>query len=214
VSGAGITVGVSITRADTQTTVTGLLAIDGAMTPFPFGLDGTLNLWDPTKAISRALSVTSGGTDTGITFTINGFDVYGFPLSETRTGAAAGAALFNKAFKYVQSVTHTGSVNTTVSVGTRDVFGFPMRSDVWGDQWIVWNNTWVTANTGYTAADTTNPATTATNDVRGTYAVQGAASNGVLRLLMYQAPLPSNITSVNGVYGIPQNLVIAGGSGA
>jgi hypothetical protein len=66
----------------------------------------------------RRVIVTSGGTDTGIAFTITGTNRYGATLSETMAGAAAGAASTTQDFKTVTSVTHTGSVATTVTVGT------------------------------------------------------------------------------------------------
>jgi hypothetical protein len=203
-SGAGITINTTITRADTGAAVTGLLAIDGAMTPLGFGQDGTVSLWDPSKAISRAIRYVSGGNDTGITFTCNGYDLYGYPISETTTGANAATATGTKAFKYISTITHTGSVAGTLTIGTTDVFGLPLRSDVWGDTSIVWNNAWVTANNGYVAAVTTNPATAITGDVRGTYLVQGATSNGTLRLIVYASPLAGNVSTVNGLFGVPQ----------
>lgn len=203
-SGAGITVSTTITRADTGASVSGLLAIDSAMTPLAFGQDGAISAWDPSKAISRAIRYVSGGNDSGITFTCNGYDLYGYPMSETVTGANIGTATGTKAFKYIASITHTGSVAGTLTIGTTDVFGLPLRSDVWGDTAILWANAWITAATGYTAAVTTNPATATTGDVRGTYAVQGTASDGSRRLIVYANPIIGNISTVNGLFGVPQ----------
>lgn len=73
-SATGITAGVSIVRADTGATVTGLLAIDSAMSSVSFGSAGTINIWDPTRAVSRALKITSNGTDTG-QFVVKGYDL-------------------------------------------------------------------------------------------------------------------------------------------
>src|SRR5262249_54376301 len=98
-SGAGITISTSITRGDTGAAVTGLLAIDTAMAGLGFGAAATWNAWDPTKAVARNVRITSGGNDTGITFTVSGYDVYGFPMSEAITGANAGIASGKKAFK-------------------------------------------------------------------------------------------------------------------
>lgn len=67
----------------------------------------------------RRVIVTSGGTDTGITFTINGTSGNGTPISDTITGGTATlAAISNLDFFTVTSVTHTGSVASTVTVGT------------------------------------------------------------------------------------------------
>src|SRR6202795_1796383 len=46
-AGTGVTGSTTIIRADTGATVTGLLAIDSAMTTIKFGSAGTMQLWDP-----------------------------------------------------------------------------------------------------------------------------------------------------------------------
>lgn len=210
-SGAGITVGTSITRADTGATVTGLLAIDTAMGGVGFGQDATINMWDPTKAISRNIRITSGGNDTGITFLVVGYDLYGYPMSEAITGANAGVASGAKAFKYIASITPSGAVATTVTVGTGDVIGFPLRVDVVGMTRISMNSAWITASTGFTAAVTTDPATTTTGDVRGTYALQ-TASDGTRRLAVFITPTVANVNTVTGLLGVAQNLSTTNGS--
>ena len=209
-SGAGITIGTSITRADTGATVTGLLAIDTAMAGVGFGQDQTVNMWDPSKAIARNVRITSGGNDTGITFLVVGYDLYGYPMSEAITGASGGVASGAKAFKYIASITPSGAVASTASAGTGDVIGFPLRADTFGTVMVFYNTAWVTANTGFTAAVTTSPATTTTGDVRGTYALQ-SASDGTKRLIMYVTPSVANISSLNGTYGVTQNLATNNG---
>jgi hypothetical protein len=78
-------------------------------------IDGQLATLDT----QRRVIITSGGTDTGITFTINGTNIFGTPISDTITGGTATlAAISNLDFKTVTSVTHTGSVAGTVQVGT------------------------------------------------------------------------------------------------
>lgn len=199
---AGITVGVSISRIDTGATVTGLLAIDGAQVRQSFGQQGTVQAWDPTKAVARNVRITSGGNDTGITFTVSGYDVYGAPMTETITGVSGATASGKKAFKYISGVTHTGSVATTVTIGTGDVYGFPLRHDLWGDADIFWNDGLITATTGYLAAVTTT-ATATTGDVRGTYAVQSASDNAK-RLRVWQRVTPANIIIATGLVGVTQ----------
>lgn len=208
-SGAGITVGTSITRADTGATVTGLLAIDTAMAGVGFGQDATINMWDPTKAISRNVRITSAADDSGKTFTVVGYDLYGYPMSEVITGANAGVASGAKAFKYIASVTPSTTPAGNVSVGTGDVIGLPLRADYVGQLLINYNDTLITASTGFTAAVTTT-ATTTTGDVRGTYALQ-TASNNTRRLVMYMTPTVAaaagnNTDLVTGLYGVKQNL--------
>lgn len=208
-TGAGITVGTSITRADTGATVTGLLAIDGAQIPVAFGTGGDGNggavrIWDPTEGIARNVRITSaGGNDTGATFLVSGYDLYGYPMSELITGANAGTASGTKAFKYIASVLPAGTIgSTTVAVGTGDVIGFPIRADIFGEVEITYNDAKITASTGFTAAVTTT-ATTTTGDVRGTYALQ-TASNGTRRLSVYVTPSVTNISSATGLCGVTQ----------
>ena len=203
----GITAGVSIIRADTGALVTGLLAVDGAMSSVAYGQSQTVNSWDPTTAISRVLKITSNGTDTG-TFTVRGYDLYAFPMSETITGTTgtattAVAVTGNKAWKYIASITPSGTVNSTgLTVGTTDTIGLPLRADRWTELASTVGNTAIIASTGFTAAVTTT-ATATSGDVRGTYAMQ-TASNGVLRVTMKQSPLPANTNSGTGLTGVTQ----------
>jgi hypothetical protein len=209
------TTGAGITVLSTATTVwssgnvipVGTLAIDGLPGLVSFGLASVSNgytyisMYDPTKAIARNVRITSGGNDSGITFTVAGYDLYGYPQTEAITGANAGVASGKKAFKFVSSITPSGAVASTASAGTGDVYGFPLLSSFWGDTDIVWNNAWITANTGYLAADTTSPATSTTGDVRGTYAVQ-SASDGTKRLMVFVAPSINNLALGNaGLFG-------------
>lgn len=210
-TGAGITVSSNATTVWPSGNVvpSGSLFIDGLPALTAFGTADISNgytavaIYDPSTMVGRAIRYVSGGNDSGITFTATGYDVYGYPMSETVTGANTGTATGKKAFKAITSITHTGSVAGTLTIGTTDIYGFPLRSDYFGDVDIVWNNGVITANTGYTAADTTNPATKTTGDVRGTYAVQ-SASDGTKRLLVFQTPSVANVGSTTGLFGITQ----------
>ena len=177
----------------------------------PQGQDQALNIWDPIKAVARNVRITSGGNDSGITFTVIGYDLYGFPMSETITGANIGVASGIKAFKYIASVTHTGTVAGTITIGTGDVIGLPIRADFFDELRIIYNNAVVTANTGFTGAVTTSPATAVTGDTRGTYALQ-TASDGVKRLHIFVNPSVANIATIAGQFGVAQN--IANNNGA
>lgn len=70
--------------------------------------------------LGRLLVITSGGNDTGITFTIVGVDQNGQAATEAVTGASGGAAVSTKYYTSVTSITPSGSVATTVTVGTRN----------------------------------------------------------------------------------------------
>lgn len=203
-AGAGITAGVSIVNALTGATVTGLHAIDGAMGTVAFGESGQLLIWDPTKACARALQFTSVGNDSAATVTTRGYDVYGFPMTETVTLANAGVVTGKKAFKYVASITPAGTLSgANLSVGQSDKFGFPLRVDTQGYASIWWPEpALIVAATGFTAAVTTTASAT-TGDVRGTYALQ-SPSDATKRMTMFIAPSVANIGTINGICGVPQ----------
>jgi hypothetical protein len=177
----------------------------------PFGAAGTVQLWNPSCMISRAVSVTcSSASGTGGAVVVRGFDVYGLPMTESITIAPGTATTANgkKAFKYIYSVTPAFTDATyNYSIGTQDVVGFPIRSDFFQpgtdvDVALMMNNAAITATTGYTAADITTPSAT-TGDVRGTYALQ-TASNGTLRYVVTQSPSLANIATASGLFGSTQ----------
>lgn len=191
----GVTVGQSITRADTGATVTGLLVIDGAPGTKSYGTAGdlTTRIYDPTTNSARNVTIITNADDTGGFYFVRGYDIYNYPITEKITGVNNTTAAGKKAFKYIQSITPTGTINSTaVSAGAGDVYGFALRSgtksvataDHFESIIIYWNATLISANTGYIAADATSPATNITGDVRGTYAVQ-SASNATKKLIVW-----------------------------
>ncbi len=155
----------------------------------------------------RNLRVTSGGNDSGVTFTFTGFDQYGVAMSESITGANAGVASGAKAWFSVATESHSSAVSTTGSIGTGDIFGLPFActnpSYIQGVQWVGF-----TRDAGtFVAAVSTSPATKTTGDVRGTYAPSASASNGLRRLVITQAisgsQLAPNATAAS-VFGVTQ----------
>lgn len=82
----------------------------------------------------RRVIITSGGNDTGITFTVIGTNDYGNVISDSFAGASGGAAQSNLDFKTVTAVTHTGSVASTVTVGTNGVGATPWFAVNWHAQ--------------------------------------------------------------------------------
>lgn len=203
-SGAGITVASSVTNFATGQIVTGLLAIDGAPGLVSFGTNASPSLYDPTKALSRNLRFTSVGNDSSGTVTIVGYDIYGLRMTETVTLSNATVASGKKSFKFVQSITPGGTLSgSNLSVGTGDVYGFPLRIDDFVYSEIYWNGALITANTGFLAAVTTSPATATTGDVRGTYAVQ-SASDGTKKLQVFTDIKVANLGSSTGLFGVTQ----------
>jgi hypothetical protein len=159
------------------------------------------SLYNPMTMAGRALSITTAAGDTAV-YTLRGLDVYGMPLTEALTAAGATTVSGKKAFKWLQSVTPVGIVGATVTVGTTDIFGFPLYSGSFQDVAITWAGAAVTATTGYLAG-IGGPSTPTTGDVRGTYAVQ-SASDGSKRLVVTQSPTPMIMSLQNGVYGVAQ----------
>jgi hypothetical protein len=180
----------------------------------PFGSAGTIQLWNPMALTARAVSITTSVATVGTTnvFTVVGYDIYGYPMSEAisvpSTSVSGTTVNGKKAFKFITSVTPSVTdATTSYSVGTTDIFGLPLRSDYFGNATFIYPGTGatnlVTSVTGYTPAVTTL-ATTTTGDVRGTYALQTAASTGTNRLIVRQSPALYNISSATGLFGVTQ----------
>jgi hypothetical protein len=156
------------------------------------GANASPRLWNPSWAISRAVTITGTGNDSTGTYTVAGFDVYGYPMSQTITGANIGTVTTTKAFKYITSVTPGGTiVGTGVTVGTADVFGLPLRADLVAYLTVNWAGVVVAAPV-LVGADI-SPSTPSTGDVRGTITTLGSASNGTNRLLVFWSTMQANI---------------------
>ena len=171
-------------------TVSAGVAIDGLPTLAVFGSGGNFQTgyYNRSTCVGRGVSISGVSGGAGGTFTVAGYDIYGYPMTQLVT-VAAGANTVNtlKTFKVIVSVTPNFTDAHNYSVGTADIYGFGILATYFGDVRINWDSAVVTANTGFVTADTTSPATTATGDVRGTYAVQ-SASDGTRRLIMRVTP--------------------------
>lgn len=162
----------------------GALVLDGNPGYVGGGTSGAFQFLDPTKGLSRCVSVTAAAGATGGTVVVKGYDWYGAPITQNIVAVAAQTVNSTKAFKFIVSATpQFTDAGHNYSVGTADIFGFNVRADRFMYAAIAWDTSWVTTNTGFTAAVTTNPATATTGDVRGTFATP-SASNGTRRLYM------------------------------
>ena len=165
--------------------------------------------WSPQALLGRAVSVTAASGATYTTASVNGYDIYGYPMTENITITASSTVNGKKAFKYIKSVVLSGGTADTThaySVGTADVFGFPVRSDTFGD--IIVNNasslvatTLITAATNYLPSDRTTPSAT-TADVRGTFAA--TSSSGANKLIVRQSPQAYMVPYTTGLFGLTQ----------
>ena len=175
----------------------------------PYVAGGPGLFFDPTQAVSRCVKITGSSAASGGAVTVSGWDIYGQPVTQTVTlGAGAVSVTTTKAFKYIKSIVPAFTDTHTISAGTSDVFGLPLRCDLFEQLMIFDNGALVTANTGWTAAVATSPATATTGDVRGTYAVQNASGTGV-RLAIYQIPsfqqlVRSGPSGYSSLYGVTQ----------
>ena len=136
--------------------------------------------------VPRAVSVTTGaGSPTTRNVTVSGYDYYGQPMSEViATGAVLSTTTAGKkAFYQISSATISGSPVVTVSIGTTDVLGIPVRvTDAAYVASVGWNNV-LARDAGTFAKAVTTTATTTSGDVRGTY-LTSAATDGAKRLVM------------------------------
>lgn len=205
-SGAGVTVTTTSTFIPQtgNTVASGALALDGLPGLVFFGTNKSIAVADPQKNLSRIVGITASSGAVGGAFLVAGADLYGYPQTEKITVASSpsGATTTSgkKAFKFVTKVTPQVTDTFSYSVGTGDVFGFPVLSQEFPLATVGWAGSLVASSTGYVAAIST-VATNTTGDVRGTYAVQ-SASNGTIVLQMFQTVSPANISTIAGVFGV------------
>ena len=149
-TGSGITVlAAAITALPSMNVIpSGTLAIDGAFGYVKFGIRDITAFYDPTKAISRVVSVTTASGSSTNTVTVKGYDLYGYPQTEAISTVAFSTnptTLGKKAWKYITSVTATTTDAHNYSIGTSDVFGLPIASSVWASVYPSWNGVFATA---------------------------------------------------------------------
>jgi hypothetical protein len=183
----------------------GCLCIDGAPALINLGTQGGgITMFDPRTAVTRAIRISSAGTDTSGTGTVVGYDYYGQRMTQTLTlGSSGSPVTTTKAFKFLQSFTPAGTLSgSNVSVGTSDVYGFNLAAWEYPFASVTWNAILATAATGFVAAVATTPSAS-TGDVRGTYAIQSTASDGSRKLQMFVTSQAWNLTAV-GQYGAVQ----------
>lgn len=205
-SGAGITVTTSATFIPQtgNTVISGAKAIDLTPGLVFFGTNKSTSVADPTKNLSRAITITASSGAVGGAFLVAGADLYGYPQTEKITVASspsgATTTTGKKAFKFITAVTPQVTDTKSYSVGTADVFGFPLQVNSFPYATVGWAGALIASSTGFVAA-VTSTATNTTGDARGTYAVQ-SASNGVITLQMFLSVSPANISTIAGIFGV------------
>lgn len=196
-TGAGVTVTTSATFIPQtgNTVASGALALDGVPGVLTYGTGKSIGVADPTKNLSRVTSITASSGAVGGAFLVQGADLYGFPQTEKITAASspsgATTTTGKKAFKFITKVTAQVTDTFSYSVGTGDVFGFPLLCNEFPFAMVGWAGALIAASTGFVAA-VSSTATNTTGDARGTYAVQ-SGSNGTIVLQMFQSIQAANL---------------------
>lgn len=164
--------------------------------------------------VPRAVSVGVGaGVPTSSNITITGFDVYGQAMSEVIASGTTQSTTVNgkKAFFQISGITSSASTTVTITIGTTDILGLPVRVTAAPFLATIKFGTTLAQDAGtFVAADATNPATTTSGDVRGTY-VPASSTDGIKRLvggvLVPGIGSGPNATRL-GALGVNQNLVV------
>ena len=177
-------------------TLGGTGTITGYSNPTTYILTAVTSTTATLTTTAGAAVVTTAGTPTGLTYTlgvapqnmtVSGYDYYGQPMTEVITSSAAISTAVNgkKAFYQISSIATAGATGTTITVGTTDILGLPVRVI---DAGYIINASWANtlgANAGTLVnADMTATATSTTGDVRGTFLPATSATNGSRRLVM------------------------------
>lgn len=199
VSGAGITVlAAAFTVLNTGLIVPAATLRIGANPAWlGFSQSGAFQIWTG-AGVGRCVSLTSTSNLSAINYTIRGYDLYGRPQSEVLAGPNNATVNSLKGYKWITSITPSATNAGQVSVGTADKFQFPLRAGRFWETTIYWNDTLITASTGFVGASAL-----ATADPRGTYAIQGAASDGTIRLQIVQRITPANLNNQpTGIFGV------------
>lgn len=114
--------------AVSQSPGAGAIVLNGAAVANNVAIIDTFNAATNSSPGRRVL-ITSGSSDAGINFTVTGTNASGNIVSDTFPGGAT-TAQSNLDFVMVLGVTHTGSVASTITIGT---------DGVGSSEWQTWN---------------------------------------------------------------------------
>jgi len=204
-SGAGI---IAMTAATVPTMfpfgtvpAAGSLAIGAIPTYLKLGIRDVAAYYDPTTALTLAVSITGSGGSAGVNFVVRGYDYYGQAMSETIAGPA-GATTTNgkKAWKIITSVTPATTDAHNYSVGTTLITGLNLAADAAPYVGVSVNLAAFAIPTTFVAADATTVSAT-TGDVRGTCVITAVRTiitvvPTALRLVTAATPLSTGLFGV------------------
>lgn len=153
--------------------------------------------------VPRCVNVTAASTSSSVTVTVSGFDYGKQPMVSSYTGAVATSSnTIPKAFKYIRSVTITGTAGQNLSVGTTNIFGLPYYI---ADKGYLlspsYGGTVLTVSATSVGVTTTPSATT--NDVRG-LVTSPSNPDGSTNLVVpiYVAGVATSTQSKEALYGV------------
>ena len=179
--------------------------LDGAIaapsTVFLNGADVLVWSLDVPRNITGVVSHST--TTLAMTVTINGYDVYGAPMSETITFPATATSISVagvKAFKYIYSyvIVAAGNATTnTLNLGWGDVLGMPYRLTLKSDLLATFFNEVLEATAPTLVIGDATTATATTGDVRGTIDTNSAMNGSAVSV--WSAFNPSTETTLFGV---------------
>lgn len=150
-SSLGVTVGVNVQNILTGAAILNTIALDSYNTVYnptlgvtvancllPMGQSGAVTLLDPTTSTSRRLIFTGTPLVTN-TLKVTGVDIYGYVVTEDVHITIGANGYTRKAYKFLISVVPQFSDAATMSVGTLDQFGYPLRLD-YNSECLVFEN--------------------------------------------------------------------------
>jgi len=151
--------------------------------------------------VPRCVTITASSNMATVTFTIQGTDAYGAPLTASLTGptgntlGTAGSFVNTlSAFKTVTTASSNGAATGALTIGNTDTYGMPFRITNVGfglDCYINGNSASI-APTWTAGLAATGVATATTADVRGTVALSTAVLANGVRYFSFQFVTPNN----------------------
>lgn len=154
--------------------------------------------------VPRCVSITASSNMSTTTFTIQGTDAYGAPLTASVLGPSglitfgnAGSSVFTlSAFKTVTTASANGAATGPLGIGTSDTYGLPYRLQNVGEALGAYiNGGSASVAPTYTAGlGATGVATATTADVRGTVALSTTAPANGSRYVTFQFVTPNDGT--------------------
>lgn len=159
---------------------------------------GALTLDNTALDVGRNVTITSSGNDSGVTFTVTGYDGHGQLVVEDITGANIGTAAGAKTFKNILSIVSSGAAAGTVAVGDGDVLGLPYAVAKAADVLFQYAGATEELSASTLVVADTAAATATTGDVRGTID-PNTALDGSTEILLWMKVDGSSAAALGGV---------------